>query len=91
MLILWSLKVLMNTFENQGMGIGCIGKLGHLSGSLQHYLLKSEQHILSNMLTTKKLVDVSLICHCHTKGMMSESAGHLSFGKVGYLPVLLLV
>ncbi len=37
MLILWSLKV----FNNQSMSIGCVGKLGHLSGFLRHYLLNT--------------------------------------------------
>ncbi len=26
--------------------IGCVGKLGHLSGFLRHYLLKSKQHFI---------------------------------------------
>ncbi len=29
----------MSTFDNQSMSIGCVGKLGHLSGFLRHYLL----------------------------------------------------
>ncbi len=31
--------VFMSTFDNQSMSIGCVGKLGHLFGFLQHYLL----------------------------------------------------
>ncbi len=31
--------VFMSTFDNQTMSIGCIAKLGHLSGFLRHYLL----------------------------------------------------
>ncbi len=31
--------VFMSTFDNQSMSIGCVGKLGHLSGFLRHYLL----------------------------------------------------
>ena len=31
--------VFMSTFDNQSMSIGYIGKLGHLSGFLRHYLL----------------------------------------------------
>ncbi len=27
----------MSTFDNQTMGIGCVGKLGHLFGFLRHY------------------------------------------------------
>ncbi len=32
-------RVFMSTFDNQSMSIGCVGKLGHLSGFLRHYLL----------------------------------------------------
>ncbi len=35
--------VFMSTFDNQSMSIGCIGKLGHLSGFLRHYLLITER------------------------------------------------
>ncbi len=31
--------VFMSTFNDQSMSIGCVGKLGHLSGFLRHYLL----------------------------------------------------
>ncbi len=31
--------VLMSTFNDQSMSIGCVGKLGHLFGFLRHYLL----------------------------------------------------
>ena len=31
--------VFMNTFDNQSMSIGCVGKLCHLSGFLRHNLL----------------------------------------------------
>ncbi len=27
----------ISTFDNQSMSIGCVGKLGHLFGFLQHY------------------------------------------------------
>ncbi len=32
--------VFMSTFNDQSMSIGCVGKLGHLSGFHQHYLIK---------------------------------------------------
>ncbi len=28
-----------HTFNDQSMSIGCVGKLGHLSGFLRHFLL----------------------------------------------------
>ena len=31
--------VFMSTFNEQSISIGCVGKLGHLSGFLRHYLL----------------------------------------------------
>ncbi len=31
--------VIESTFDNQSMSIGCVGKLGHRSGFLRHYLL----------------------------------------------------
>ncbi len=37
---LWPMDlVFMSTFNDQSMSIGCVGKLGHLSGFLRHYLL----------------------------------------------------
>ncbi len=33
--------VFMSTFNEQSISIGCVGKLGHLSGFLRHYLLTS--------------------------------------------------
>ncbi len=39
---LWPMDlVFMSTFDNQSMSIGCVGKLGHLSGFLRHYLPSS--------------------------------------------------
>ncbi len=32
--------VFMSTFNDQSISIGCVGKLGHLSGFLRHYLLR---------------------------------------------------
>ncbi len=39
---IWSIDhVIMSTFNDQSMSIGCVGKLGHFSGFLRHYLLIS--------------------------------------------------
>ena len=35
--------VFMSTFNDQSMSIGCVGKLGYLSGFLRHYLLKADR------------------------------------------------
>ncbi len=32
-------RVFMSTFHDQSMSIGCVDKLGHLSGFLRHYIL----------------------------------------------------
>ncbi len=37
--------VFMSTYDNQSMSIGCVGKLGHLSGFLRHYLVNTWQFI----------------------------------------------
>ncbi len=38
--------VFMSTFDNQSMGIGCVGKLGGQSGFLRHYLLNDKVSFL---------------------------------------------
>ncbi len=34
----------MSTFNDQSMSIGCVGKLGHLSGFLRNYLLIGQKY-----------------------------------------------
>ncbi len=37
---IWPMNlVFISNFDNQITSIGCVGKLGHLSGFLRHYLL----------------------------------------------------
>ncbi len=42
--------VFMSTFNDQSMSIGCVGKLGHLSGFLRHYLLTVITQLRDNLI-----------------------------------------
>ncbi len=44
---IWTMDlVFMSTFDNKSMSIGCVGKLGHISGFLRHYLLTHVTNIV---------------------------------------------
>ena len=92
-LILWSSEVLMNT----SLSIGCICKLGHLSGLLRHYLLSNldfgfavQIHLPYYMYNSSYNVKgVAVSCGYDTwfavRLVMDYTASHFAWSILGYL------
>ncbi len=70
--------VFMSTFNDQSMSVGCVGKLGLLSGLLRHYLLNLLSSIDIIILRNFREILFNLISvKCHSMRHTRSSTSHL--------------